>query len=69
MILTILEPAFNDTSNDLSHYAKNFAQWARGAKMGFWRLVDFPKSASSKSFQILNLGKTKSSDRIEAKKP
>ena len=35
MILTILEPAFNDASNDLSHYAKNFAQWARGAKMGF----------------------------------
>ena len=35
MIFTILEPAFDDGSNDLSHYGKNFAQWARGAKMGF----------------------------------
>ena len=35
MIFTILEPAFDDGSNDLSHYGKNFAQWARGVKMGF----------------------------------
>ena len=50
MILTILEPAFDDVSNDLSHCGKNFAQWATGGKMGFWRLVKFPKSASPKSF-------------------
>ena len=35
MILTILEPAFDDVSNDLSHCGKNFAQWATGGKMGF----------------------------------
>ena len=50
MILTILEPVFDDGSNDVSHYRKNFAQWARGGKMGFQRLVDFPKKVSSKSF-------------------
>ena len=35
MILTILEPVFDDGSNDVSHYRKNFAQWATGGKMGF----------------------------------
>ena len=54
MFNTILEPAHDALQNGILHYGKIFALWATGVNTRFWRLVKYPKSASSNFFQILN---------------